>query len=237
VRLRLAYLGVTNTLAMLRLLPTSDRAKDAEILALRHQITVIERQLQGERVRFAPADRAFLAALLHRLPRDALGQIRLLVRPETVRRWHHDLIARQHARISRPKRAGRPPTVRSIRALVIRLARDNSSWGYRRIHGELLVLGVKVALSTVWEILKDAEIDPAPQQTSDSWRTFLRSQAEAILAADFFETVTLTGTRMHILAVIEHASRRVRILGATANPTTGWVRDCCVQRVRPDQAD
>jgi transposase InsO family protein len=107
--------------------------------------------------------------------------------------------------------------------LVLRLAHENSSWGYRRIHGELLVLGVKVAPSTVWEILKDAGIDPAPERTSDSWTTFLRSQAEAILAADFFEAVTLTGARMHILAVIEHASRRVRILGATANPTAGWV--------------
>jgi hypothetical protein len=139
-----AYLGVTNALAMLlRLLPMSDRAKDAEILALRHQITVLERQLQGVKVRFTPADRAFLAALLHRLPRDVLRQIRLPVRPETVRRWHRDLVARRHARISRPKRAGRPPTVRSIRTLVLRLARENSSWGYRRIHGELLVLGVK----------------------------------------------------------------------------------------------
>jgi putative transposase len=87
--------------------------------------------------------------VLHRLPRDVLRQFRLLVRPETVRRWHRDLIARRHARISRPKRAGRPPTVRSIRALVLRLAHENSSWGYRRIHGELLVLGVKVAPSTV----------------------------------------------------------------------------------------
>ena len=137
--LRLAYLGVTNALAMLRLLPMSDRAKDAEILALRHQITVIGRQLHGEKVRFAPADRAFLAALLHRLPRDVLRRVRLLVRPDTVLRWHRDLTTRRHARISRPKRAGRPPTVRSIRMLVLRLARENNSWGYRRIHGELLV--------------------------------------------------------------------------------------------------
>jgi hypothetical protein len=142
VLLRLAYLGVTNTLAMLRLLPMSDRAKDAEILALRHQITVLERQLQGAKVRVTPADRAFLAALLHQLPRDVLRQIRLPVRPETVRRWHRDLTARRHARISRPKHAGRPPTVRSIRALVLRLAHENGTWGYRRIHGELLVLGV-----------------------------------------------------------------------------------------------
>jgi hypothetical protein len=92
----------------------------------------------------------------------------------------------------------------------------NSSWGYRRIHGELPVLGVKVAASTVREILHDADIDPAPERTSDSWAAFLRSQAEAILAADFFEAVTLTRTRMYVLAVIEHATRRIRILGTTA---------------------
>jgi transposase len=191
---------VTNALAMLRLLPMSDRAKDAEILALRHQITVLERQLHGQKIRFSPADRALLAALLHRLPRDVLRRVRLLVRPETVLRWHRDLIAARHARISRPKRVGRPPTVRSIRALVLRLARENSSWGYRRIHGELLVLGIKVAASTVWEILSDAGIDPAPERTSTNWAVFLRSQAEAILAADFFETVTLTGAPMYVLA-------------------------------------
>jgi len=223
VLLRLAYLGVTNALAMLRLLPMSDRAKDAEILALRHQITILERHLYGQKIRFTRADRALLAPLLHRLPRDVLRRIRLLVRPETVLRWHRDLIAARHARISRPKRIGRPPTVRSIRALVLRLARENSGWGYRRIHGELLVLGVKVAASTVWEILKDAGIDPAPERISGSWAAFLRSQAKAILAADFVETVTLTGTRMYILAVIEHATRRVRILGATAHLTTAWV--------------
>jgi len=225
VLLRLAFLGVTNGLAMLRLLPMSDRARDVEILTLRHQITVLERQLhgRGQRVRFAPADRAFLAALLHRLPREALRQIRLIVRPDTVLRWHRDLIAARHARISRPKRVGRPRTVRSIRQLVLRLARENSTWGYRRIHGELLVLGVKVAASTVWEILKGAGIDPAPQRCSETWATFLRSQAQAILAADFFETVTLTGRPMRVLAVIEHATRRVRILGATAHPTAAWV--------------
>ena len=91
-----------------------------------------------------------------------LRRIRLLVRPETVLRWHRDLITRRHAVISRLKRPGRPPTVRSIRSLVLRLARENSSWGYRRIHGELLTLGIKVAASTVWEILQRAGIDPAP---------------------------------------------------------------------------
>jgi transposase InsO family protein len=201
----------------------SDRDKDVEILILRHQITVLERHLHGQKIQFAPADRALLAALLRRLPCKVRDRIRLLVRPDTVLRWHRDLIARRHAKISRPKRPGRPPTIRSIRTLVLRLARENDSWGYRRIHGELLTLGMKVAPSTVWEILHDAGIDPAPQRTSTTWSTFLRSQAEAIIAVDFFDAVTLTGARLYVLAAIEHATRRVRILGATAHPTAAWV--------------
>jgi transposase len=223
VLLRLAYLGVTNALALLQLMPMNHRDKDAEILVFRHQILVLERQLHGDRVRFIPADRAWLAALLQSLPRTVRNQLRLLVRPETVLRWHRDLIARRHARISRPHRAGRPRTLRSIRALVLRRASENTGWGYRRIHGELLVLGVKVAASTIWEILKDAGIDPAPERTSTTWATFLRSQAEGLIAADFFDTVTLTGTRLYVLAVIEHATRRIRVLGVTPHPTSARV--------------
>jgi putative transposase len=223
VLLRLAYLSVTNVFALLRLLPASDRDKVVEILALRHQIAVLERQLGKTRPRFLPSDRAFLAALLHRLPKDVLGRFRLLVRPDTVLRWHRDLMARRHAARSRPKSPGRPRTVRSIRQLVLRLARENPSWGYRRIHGELLVLGIKVAASTVWEILRQTGIDPAPERTSTTWADFLRSQADALLACDFFETVTLTGARLYVLAVIEHATRRARILGATPHPAASWV--------------
>jgi putative transposase len=199
VLLRLAYLSVTNVFALLRLLPMSDRDKDAEILALRHQIAVPERQLGTTRPRFLPSDRAFLAALLYRLPRDMLGRFRLLIRPDTVLRWHRDLLARRHAARSRPMRPGRPRTVRSIRLLVLRLARENPCWGYRRIHGELLVLGIEIAASTVWEILLQAGIDPAPERTSSTWAGFLRSQADALLACDFFETVTLTGARLYVL--------------------------------------
>jgi putative transposase len=147
-----------------------------------------------------------------------LGRFRLLVRPETMLHWHRDLLARRHAAGSRPKRPGRPRTVRSIRLLVLRLARENPCWGYRRIHGELLVLGIRTAASTVWEILQ-AGIDPAPERASTTWADFLRSQSEALLACDFFETVSLTGARLYVLAVIEHASRRIRILGATPHPT------------------
>jgi hypothetical protein len=127
--LRLAYLGITNAFTLLRLLPGSDRDKDAEILSLRHQLAVLHRQLGEQHVRFKPADRAWLAVLLHRLPKPTLHRLRLLVRPDTILRWHRNLIARRHATASRPRRRGRPRTVRSIRALVLRLVADNPSWG------------------------------------------------------------------------------------------------------------
>lgn len=113
-----------------------NRDKDAEILALRHQLSVLQRQLGPGRVRFTPADRALLAALLHRLPRKAFNRLHLMVRPDTVLRWHRDLIARRHARRSRPRRPGRPRTLRSVRVLVLRLVRENPGWSYRRVHGE-----------------------------------------------------------------------------------------------------
>jgi hypothetical protein len=106
---------------------------------------------------------------------------------------------------------------------VLRLAQENNSWGYRRLHGELLTPGVKVVASTVWQILREAGIDPSPTRTSTTRAAFPRPQAHALLAADFIETVTLTGTRMHILAVIEHGTPHIRILDATAHPTTARV--------------
>ncbi|MEU7896328.1 integrase core domain-containing protein [Nonomuraea sp. NPDC049152] len=222
--LRLAYLAVTNAFAALRLLPMGDRDKDVEILALRHQITVLERQLGADaRVRFALEDRAFLAALLTSLPREVLRRVRLLVRPDTVLRWHRDLMKRRHARSCRSNGRGRPPTVRSIRVLILRLVRENPAWGYRRVHGELTTLGIKIAPSTVWEILKQEGLDPAPARAFITWADFLRSQAEALLACDFIETITLNGQRQYILAVIEHTSRRVRVLGTTAHPNASWV--------------
>lgn len=106
---------------------------------------------------------------------------------------------------------------------MLRLARENPNWGYRRIHGELLVLNVKVAASTIWEILQDAGIDPAPDRASSTWADFLRSQTDTLPAWDFLETVTPSGAPLYVFAVIEHASRRIRILGATAHPTQVWV--------------
>ncbi len=184
---------------------------------------MLQRQLGATRPRFEPADRALLAALLAPLPRDTLRRLQLIMRPDTVLRWHRDLLRRRHAERSRRKRPGPPRTVASIRRLVLRLVHENPAWGYRRVHGELTMLGIKIAASTVWQILKDAGIDPAPERATTTWGAFLRSQADAILACDFLETVTLSGQRQYVLAVIEHATRRIRILGATAHPTAAWV--------------
>lgn len=131
---------------------------------------------------FAPEDRALLAALLAPLARHVLRRLRLLVRPDTVRRWHRGLVKRRHARRFRPKRPGRPRTIRSIRVLILRLVQENPSWGYRRVHGELATLGIKVAASTIWEILTTEGIDPAPDRAATTWADFLRSQADALLA-------------------------------------------------------
>jgi putative transposase len=223
VLIRLICLAVVNLFSVLRLMPMSACNKDAEILVLRHQVILLQRQLGDRKVRFSPADRMFLAALLSPLPRAALRRLHLLVRPDTMLRWHRDLLRRRHARASRGVHPGRPRTVRSNRTLVLRLVGENQQWGYRRIHGELAALGIKVAASTVWEILKTEGIDPAPQRASTTWAAFLRSQAHALLACDFIETITLTGQRQYVLAVIEHATRRIRVLGATAHPTADWV--------------
>ncbi|WP_370076909.1 integrase core domain-containing protein [Streptacidiphilus sp. MAP12-16] len=198
----------------------SDRDKDVEVLALRHQLAVLQRQVGGAVL--TPGDRTMLAALLHHLPMAKLRQLQLLVRPDTLLRWHRDLLKRRHAATCARKGPWRPRTLRSIRAMVLRLARENSSWGYRRIHGELAALGVRTAASTVWEILREHGIDPAPQRDRTTWAAFLCSQADALLACDFLETRTLTGTRLYVFAVIEHASRRIRILGATTAPTADW---------------
>src|SRR6185437_2015850 len=156
-------------------------------------------------------------------PADRLAAMPLIVTPATILRWHRDIVRRRWARLSRRGRSGRPPTRRNVRSVALRLARENESWGYRRIHGELAALGIAVAPSTVWQILKDAGIGPAPRRDGPGWAEFLRSQAQGILALDFFTADLLNGTKVYVLAVIEHGNRRVRVLGATEHPVQSWV--------------
>jgi putative transposase len=219
--LRFVFLLITRTVTWLRLSRREEAWRIAEILILRHQLTVLQRR-QPRRPKLNWADRALLATLLGVIPKARRHGLRLLVTPDTIVRWHREVVRRRWAARSIRGRTGRPATRRNVRALVLRLARENPEWGYRRIHGELAGLGMKIAASTVWEILKKAGIDPAPRRSVPAWPQFLRSQAEAILACDFFTADLLDGTQAYVLAVIEHATRRIRILGITLHPTGEW---------------
>ncbi len=219
--LRFVFLLITRVITWLRLSRRDEEWKTGEILILRHQLAVLQRR-ESRRPKLNWADRALLAALLGVIPKARRQGMRLLVTPDTIVRWHRDIVCRRWVARSMRGKTGRPATRRNIKALVLRLARENPEWGYRRIHGELAGLGVKVAPSTAWEILKNAGIDPAPRRTGPAWSQFLRSQAEAILACDFFSIGLLDGTQAYVLAVIEHATRRIRILGVALHPTGAW---------------
>jgi putative transposase len=217
--LKLVFLVVSRVMSLLRLSRREPWWKDAEILMLRHQLAVAERERPKARARLAWPDRAWLALLAGTVP----AGMRLLVTPGTILRWHRDIVRRRRGHLSRRGRSGRPATHRKVRPAVLRLARENESRGYRRIHGELAALGITVAPSTVWEILKNAGIDPAPRRDGPGRAEFLRSQAQGILAPGFFTADLLNGARVHVLAVIEHGTRRVRILGTTEHPVQARV--------------
>ena len=145
----------------------------------------------------------------------------MIVKPDTVLRWHRRRIARHWTQPPKKPR-GRPPIDPQIRRLIIRLARENPNWGYRRIHGELHRLGHTIAASTIWKILKTAGINPTGDRTGPTWSEFIRSQSKAIIATDFACVDTAMLRRFHVLFVIEHETRRVHLLGITANPTGPW---------------
>jgi transposase InsO family protein len=208
---------LVRVLSWLALLASSDTAKDVEILVLRHEIAVLRRS--NPRPTPTWLDRAMLSALSRLLPAP-LRRLRL-VTPRTLLRWHAQLIARRWTYPRR--RQGRPPTPLPIRALILQLARENARWGYRRIQGELIGLGYTVAASTVWKILKDAALDPAPRRAGPTWSQFLRAQAHTILAVDFVHVDTVFLRRLYILVVIEHGRRRVHLAGITTHPTGTWV--------------
>jgi transposase len=189
-------------------------SKDAELLALRHENAVLRRQVG--RVRYQPGDRLWLAALSRLVPRRRWGEV-FPVTPATLLAWHRRLVARKWDYSSR-RRPGRPPTAAAVRKLVIRIAEENPTWGHRRVQGELIRLGHPIAASTVWQILHDAGIDPAPRRTGPTWKQFLTAQACGIIAVDFVHVDTVLLRRVYALIVIEHATRRAHLAGITASP-------------------
>lgn len=159
----------------------------AEVLVLRRQVQVLERQIK--RVQWSPADRMILAALRERLPRTAWSA--LLVRPETVLGWHRDLVRRKWAAYGQRPRPGRPQLARECRKLIIRMARDNPSWGYFRIRGELLKVGQTVSATAIRSVLKRARVPPAGRRSQLTWKQFLTAHAETLVATDFFSVDTV----------------------------------------------
>ena len=200
--------------SLARLTVRSSRSKDLEIIVLRHQLAVLRRQV--DRPELTDADRTLLGAIAAALARPS--RTGWLVTPDTLLRWHRRRIARHWTQPQRP--TGRPSTSAEIRRLALRLAAENPTWGYRRIHGELAGLGHRLAASTVWQILNNAGIDPAPTRSEVTWSQFLRSQAA--VACDFATIETVTLRRFYLLFFIDIPSWTVCFAGITDHPAGAW---------------
>jgi putative transposase len=176
--------------------------------------------MQCPEQRYSCAARAWLAALSRLVPRRSWAAI-FPVTPGTILACHRKLISRKWDYTAR-RQPGRPPTTAAIKKLVLRMADENPSWGHRRVQGELVRLGHHIAASTVWQILHDAGIDPAPRRSGPSWHQFLTAQAKAVLAVDFVHVDTVLLRRIYALIAVEHGSRRAHLAGVTAHPTGAW---------------
>jgi putative transposase len=214
---KVAYLTLCRSIQLLALLARGDAAKDLEILVLRHQLTVLRRHTP--RPRLEPADRALLAAISHALPRACWSCF--LVKPDTLLRWHRRLVA--GAWTYPHRQTGRPPLDQDVRQLIVRLAKENPTWGCQRIKGELQWLGVQVSATAIRTTLRRHGLDPAPRRAAGTWRAFLRQQAAGIVACDLLTVDTVWLRRLYVLFFIEHDTRRVHLAGVTANPDSRWV--------------
>ena len=211
------YLALRKLIELVALRPRSAEFKELEIVVLRHEVAVLRRQVGRPDLR--PADRVFLAAAARLLPRWRWSAF--FVTPQTLLAWHRRLVARRWTYPSRGP--GRPPIDPEVRALVLRLARENPRWGYQRIVGELSGIGVSISASSVRKILVGAGLGPAGTRSGLSWSQFIRAQAESMIACDFFTVDTVALRRLYVLFFIELSSWRVRLAGITENPDRVWV--------------
>jgi len=195
------YLAFVRILQLLRFQRRDHGALAIEVVMLRHELTVLRRQVARPALR--PSDRALLAGLSRVL--DLRRRGRFFVQPETLMRWHRDLVRR---RWTYPHPPGRPKIAADTLRIVLRLARENPTWGYRRIHGELARMGIGLAPSSVWAVLRRHGIDPSPGRTGPTWREFLKTQATSMLACDFFIVDTVLLRRLHVLFFIRSTPDR-----------------------------
>jgi putative transposase len=210
------YVSFVRLLQLLRLRRAERDELAIEIVMLRHEVAVLRRQVA--RPLLQPRDRALLASLAWLLSKERRG--RFFVQPETLLRWHRDLVRR---RWTYPRRPGRPAIPAGTVGIVLRLANENPTWGYRRIQGELMKMGLRLAPSSVWAILHRRRLDPSPTRSGPTWSEFLRAQATTMLACDFFHVDTVLLRRVYVLFFIELDTRKVYLAGVTENPVGTWV--------------
>ena len=197
---------------------SEDLSKDVEILVLRHQLKVLRRQAGRPRLR--RLDRVVLAAASRVLPRSVWSS--LMVSPQTLLRWHRELVRRKWTYRRKP-RGGRPPLDAATCEVILRIARENRRWGCVRIQGELAKLGIRVSATTIRTLLRHHGLGPAPRRSGPSWSQFLRAQADGILACDFFTVETVFLKTLYVLFFIELGTRRVHLAGVSAHPDSAWV--------------
>ena len=211
------YIVVCRVLEFVVFLGRRERAKELEILVLRQELSVLWRQVKQPR--FELHDRVLLSALSRHLPRRSWNVF--LVQPESLLRWHRRLVTRRWRYPHR--RPGRPPIGAELQQLIVRLARENSGWGYMRIVAELRKLGIGVSASSVRNMLARAGLPPAPQRDRQSWRSFIEAHAESIVACDFFTVDTVWLSRLYVLVFLSLGSRRIEYVACTSNPDTVWM--------------
>ena len=215
----LLYLGCCRIFGLVVSCRRTESEKDIEIMVLRHQVRIIERQLHA-RLRYRPADRALLAALSRLLPRIRWRSF--LVTPETLMRWHREAAKHKWRKWRKLRGPGRPPMKDELVELIVRLGRENRRWGCVRIQGELRKLGIRISASSLRRVLRRHGLGPSPR-SGPTWTEFLTSQASSVLAADFFTVDTVWMTQLYVLFVIELSTREVHVLGVTDHPTGAFV--------------
>ena len=219
VAFSLLYIGLCCIFGLVMSSRRTESDRDIEIIVLRHQVQIHERQLHA-RVRCRPGDRAILAVLSRMLPRARWRSF--LVTPDTLLRWHREAARRQWRRWRRQRGPGRPPMSDDLVGLIVRLVRENRGWGCIRIQGELRKLGIRVSASSVRRVMRRHGLGPAPRG-GPAWAEFLSSQAHSVLATDFFTVDTVSLKQLYVLFVIEPSTRSVHILGVTDHPTGAFV--------------